>query len=70
MGEHYCGTISAGLFIKEFSENLPWIHLDIAGTAWVDKPVFEHQAAGATGAGVTTLYDLLNTDERGGGQKI
>lgn len=70
MGEHYCGTISAGLFIKEFSENLPWIHLDIAGTAWVDKPVFEHQAAGATGAGVTTLYDLLNTDGKSGGQKI
>ena len=62
MGEHYCGTISAGLFIKAFSENLPWIHLDIAGTAWVDKPVFEHQTVGATGASVITLYDFLSTE--------
>ncbi|WP_444642210.1 leucyl aminopeptidase [Caproiciproducens sp. R1] len=70
MGEHYCGTISAGLFIREFVEHLPWIHLDIAGTAWVDKPVFEHQSVGATGAGVTTLYDLLNTEGQCSGQKI
>ena len=65
MGEHYCGTISAGLFIKAFAEDLPWIHLDIAGTAWVNKPVFEHQAVGATGAGVATLYDML----RGAGRR-
>ncbi|MBW7572644.1 leucyl aminopeptidase [Caproiciproducens faecalis] len=70
MGEHYCGTISAGLFIREFAQRLPWIHLDIAGTAWVDKPVFEHQSVGATGAGVTTLYDLLNTQGQCSGQKI
>lgn len=58
MGESHCGTITAGLFIKAFAEERPWIHLDIAGTAWVDKPVFEYQSKGATGAGVTTLYYL------------
>jgi len=63
MGEHYCGTIAAGLFIKAFAEDLPWIHLDIAGTAWVDKPIFEHQMAGATGAAVTTLYQFLSKEE-------
>lgn len=53
-----CGTITAGLFIGSFNEGLPWIHLDIAGTAWVEPPRWEFQAKGATGAGVTTLYRL------------
>ena len=53
-----CGTITAGLFIGVFAEDKPWIHIDIAGTAWVDSPRFEYQTKGATGAGVTTLYEL------------
>ena len=53
-----CGTIAAGLFLKRFTEDKPWIHIDIAGTAWVDSPRFEYQTKGATGAGVTTLYEL------------
>lgn len=68
LGADYCGTITAGLFIKAFAEDLPWIHIDIAGTAWVDKPVFEHQAVGATGAGVTTLYDMLERASRRSGK--
>ncbi len=58
-----CSTITAGLFIREFLEGKPWIHLDIAGTAWVDSPAFEFQTKGATGAGVSTLYHLC-TEER------
>lgn len=58
MGESCCGTITAGLFIRSFAEGRPWLHLDIAGTAWVEPPVFEFQSAGATGAGVTTIYQL------------
>ena len=54
-----CGTITAGLFIREFAEKRPWIHLDIAGTAWVDDPVFAFQSAGATGAGVSSIYQFL-----------
>lgn len=53
-----CGTIGAGLFIRAFAEETPWLHLDIAGTAWVDSPYFAFQSAGATGAGVSTLYQL------------
>ena len=53
-----CGTITAGLFIGSFVEERPWIHLDIAGTAWVDSPRRDYQTVGATGAGVTTLYEL------------
>lgn len=63
MGESYCGSIAAGLFIREFVEDKPWIHLDIAGTAWVDSPVFEYQAKGATGAGVTSIYHLCQKEE-------
>lgn len=53
-----CGAITAGLFIGAFAENTPWVHLDIAGTAWVDRPRREYQVPGATGAGVATLYEL------------
>ena len=54
-----CGTVTAGLFIREFAEKKPWIHLDIAGTAWVNEPVFAFQSAGATGAGVSSIYCFL-----------
>jgi leucyl aminopeptidase len=51
------GAISAALFIKEFAGNLPWVHMDIAGTAWAEetKP---YQPKGATGVGVRTLAEL------------
>jgi leucyl aminopeptidase len=51
------GAISAALFIKEFSGGLPWVHMDIAGTAWAEdaKP---YQPKGATGVGVRTLVEL------------
>lgn len=58
-----CGTITAGLFIREFAEGKPWLHLDIAGTAWVDTPMFEFQTIGATGAGVTSIYELCHKEE-------
>ena len=51
------GAITAALFIKEFAGDLPWVHLDIAGTAWAEeaKP---YQPKGATGVGVRTLVEL------------
>ncbi len=51
------GAITAAMFLKEFSEDTPWIHLDIAGTAWLDdlKP---WAAKGASGVAVRTLIDL------------
>ncbi|WP_113671126.1 leucyl aminopeptidase [Vallitalea guaymasensis] len=59
MGKDYLGTVTAGLFIGSFAEKLPWIHMDIAGTAWVNPPVFQYQSEGATGAPVTSLYFLF-----------
>ena len=53
-----CGAIAAGLFIKRFTEDRPWMHLDIAGTADNSSPVWQHQVGGATGAATATLYYL------------
>jgi leucyl aminopeptidase len=51
------GAITAALFIKEFVGELPWVHIDIAGTAWAEeaKP---YQPKGATGVAVRTLVEL------------
>jgi len=51
------GASVGAMFLKEFTGNIPWIHLDIAGTAWQEdtKP---WNAKGATGVGVRTLVDL------------
>ena len=56
-GGRPAGAITAALFLKEFSGELPWVHLDIAGTAWAEdaKP---YQPKGATGVGVRTLVEL------------
>lgn len=59
MGRDYCGTITAGLFVRAFTEEKPWIHVDIAGTAWVDNPLYSGQPKGATGAAVSTLYHMM-----------
>jgi len=51
------GAIAGAMFIKEFTGDTPWIHLDIAGTAWQDD-VKPWNAKGATGVAVQTLVDL------------
>ncbi len=57
-GSGYGGTITAAMFLKEFVPIKPWVHLDIAGTAWVDsdKP---YNSRGATGVGVRLVLELL-----------
>jgi leucyl aminopeptidase len=57
VGGRWGGAITAALFLKEFAENTPWIHLDIAGTASYDdgRPF---AAKGASGVCVRTLVDL------------
>lgn len=60
MGASVCGTITAGLFIRSFAEGLPWLHVDIAGTAWVDDPIYAYQEKLATGTDVDTIYRWLN----------
>jgi leucyl aminopeptidase len=51
------GAITGALFIKEFSGDLPWVHMDIAGSAWAEEAT-PYQPKGATGVGVRTLAEL------------
>jgi leucyl aminopeptidase len=61
-GGRPAGTITAGLFLREFAEDTPWVHIDIAGTASTDKPKGYH-LKGATGVAVRTLAQLaINTE--------
>jgi leucyl aminopeptidase len=51
------GAITAAWFIKEFAEDTPWVHLDIAATCWVDdgKPWL---AKGPTGVAIRSIIDF------------
>lgn len=62
-GGRPAGAITAALFIKEFSGGLPWVHMDIAGTAWSEE-ARPYQAKGATGVAVRTLAELAFTSDR------
>jgi len=53
------GTIYAGSFLEEFTDDVPWAHIDIAGTAWdTDREYF---GSGATGFGVRSLIALARS---------
>jgi leucyl aminopeptidase len=54
------GTLTAGLFLKEFTGDAPWVHLDIAGTARSSADDAE-TSKGGTGYGVRTLVELAST---------
>ena len=54
------GTLTAGLFLKEFTGDAPWVHLDIAGTARSSSEDAE-TSKGGTGYGVRTLIELAST---------
>lgn len=57
-GSRYGGASTAGLFLQEFVKDTKWCHIDIAGTAYIEKPQKEF-IAGATGAGVRTLLNYV-----------
>ncbi len=57
IGTRWGGAATAAMFLKQFAGDTPWVHLDIAGTAWLDeeKP---HLAKGPSGVGVRTFVSL------------
>lgn len=58
-GTRFGGASAAGMFLKEFvTDETKWAHLDVAGTAFLDKPQ-NGFAKGATGVGVRTLLCYL-----------
>jgi leucyl aminopeptidase len=57
-GGRYGGAVTAAMFLKEFVEDKPWIHLDIAGTAWMEenKPFI---AKGPSGIAVRSVLEFV-----------
>jgi leucyl aminopeptidase len=57
IGNRWGGAVTAAMFLKQFADPIPWVHLDIAGTAWIEeaKP---YLAKGPSGVAVRTLVDL------------
>jgi leucyl aminopeptidase len=53
------GSITAGTFLAAFVGDYPFVHLDVAGTAWVDRPVKSYDSHGGTGVGVRLLTEFL-----------
>ncbi len=56
-GGRWGGAVNAAMFLKEFAEDTPWLHLDIAGTAWMEenKPWI---AKGPSGIAVRSLVEF------------
>jgi leucyl aminopeptidase len=59
-GSRWGGAITAAMFLKEFVEDTPWIHLDIAGVAWTEeqKPWI---AKGPSGIPVRTITEWVRS---------
>jgi leucyl aminopeptidase len=57
IGGRYAGSITAAWFLREFADPTPWVHLDIASTAWLDdaKP---WMSKGPTGVAVRSFVQL------------
>jgi len=58
-GGREAGTITAACFLSRCVDDIPWAHLDIAGTAWNMKGT-EVSTKGGTGAGVRLVVDYLS----------
>jgi leucyl aminopeptidase len=59
-GGRWGGAATAAMFLKEFAEDTPWIHLDIAGTAWMEdqKPWI---AKGPSGIALRSLVEFVKS---------
>ena len=57
-GSRWGGASAAGLFLQEFVKDVKWVHIDIAGVAFMDKPMNEF-IKGSSGAGVRALANYI-----------
>jgi leucyl aminopeptidase len=60
VGKRWGGAITAALFLEEFVDGVPWVHLDIAGPAFSESPG-DYWGLGGTGVPVRTLVHFLST---------
>jgi leucyl aminopeptidase len=59
-GSRYGGAITAAMFLKEFVGDTPWIHLDIAGTSWLDEQK-AWQSKGPSGIAIRSIVEWINS---------
>lgn len=59
IGGRQAGSITAGAFLAAFVGDYPFVHLDIAGTAYAEKPARPYDVPGGTGIGVRLLTEFL-----------
>ncbi len=59
-GGRYGGAITAAMFLKEFAGETPWIHLDIAGMAWLDDAK-SWSAKGPSGVAVRSILEWVRS---------
>lgn len=64
IGERWGGMLSAGVFLKEFVEDTPWAHIDIAGPSFNEGGKWGYTPVGGTGYGVRTLIEFLESTEK------
>jgi len=53
------GMLSAGMFLKQFTSDATWVHLDIARPAFNEGSPYGYTTPGGTGAAVRTLFEFL-----------
>ncbi|HJU12513.1 MAG TPA: leucyl aminopeptidase, partial [Candidatus Binataceae bacterium] len=63
-GGRWGGASTAAVFLKEFVEDTPWIHLDIAGTAWIEDSK-TWIAKGPSGIGVRSIIEWVRSYDGG-----
>ena len=54
----WAGATTAAIFLREFVDGRPWVHLDIAGSAWQDAAELKTVPRGPTGSGVRVMAHL------------
>ena len=62
-GNRYGGALTAGIFLSEFTGDVPWVHLDIAGPARAGSDD-GYTPKGGSGFGVRTLVEVLSNFEK------
>jgi len=67
IGGRSAGAITAAAFLSNFVEDTPWVHLDIAGTAWTQEGTKEksYNPKGATGFGIRTMVKYISSGNAG-----
>ena len=61
IGDRFGGMLVAGLFLKEFTGDTPWAHLDIAGPSFNEGSAHGYTPVGGTGVGVRTMLSYLES---------